>query len=235
MLYEARQHIWREIETLKGSSSDATNNQLMQDNILQAMQLDEIRGRCLSLLDETPRATAYLSRYLESYRETSRLLVHRHLGEHRAVFFHKSVSEYDLKRYIAIETWLIPSEERLWEVVLANRHDFWNRSIDKDPKIGKQGKFSQLPLPYLRRGETEAPPLLQVLTMSELLIENYERFRGYHTETEAIERLGIAASEWEQQQEEALARAEINLAEHDDYVLLVDREWLAEQSDTAAA
>ncbi|MCY4018757.1 MAG: hypothetical protein OXG39_05065 [Chloroflexi bacterium] len=234
-LYEARQHIWLEIETLKGSSSDVTNNQLMQDNILQAMQLDQIRGRCLLLLDETSRATAYLSMNLEAYRETSRLLVHRHLGEHRAVFFHKSVSEYDLKRYLAIETWLMPSEDRLWEILLANRHDFWNRDVDKDPKIAKHGKFSQISLPYLKKDETEDSPLLQVLTMSELLIENYQRFRGYLAEVAAIERLGITASSWEQQQKSALSKAGVDLAEHDDYVLLVDKEWLAKQSDTTAA
>jgi len=234
-LFEARQHIWREIETLKGSASNATNNQLMQDNILQAMQLDQIRGHCLLLLEETSLATAYLSTYLESYRETSRLLVHRHLGEHRAIFFHKSVSEYDLKRYVAVENWLMPSENRLWDILLANRHDFWNHDVDKDPKIAKQGKLSQFPLPYRRKGEEKDSTLLQVLTMSELLIENYQRFRGFQTEVAAIERLGITHSEWQLQQEEALAQAEINLSEHPDYVLLVDKEWLAEQPDSTLA
>ncbi len=234
-LFEARQHIWREVEMLKGSSSGATNNQLMQDNLLQAMHLDTLRGRCLHEIDQVGLATAYLSDKLEAYRETSRLLVHRHLGEHRAVFFHKSVSERDLKRYLAIETWLRPSEDRLWEILLANRQDFWNNDVGKDPKIAKGGKFSHLSLPYHRKGEPEDSTLLQVLTRSEILIENYQRFRGDIAELRSIERFGITATEWEQQQEEALARAEINLSEHDDYVLLVDKEWLAEQSDTTAA
>lgn len=234
-LFEARQHIWLEIDALKGSPSDVSNNQLMQDNILQAMQLDRIRSRCLLLLDETSLATAYLSGYLEAYRETSRLLVHRHLGEHRAVFFHKSVSEYDLKRYIAVETWLMPSEDRLWEIVLANRHDFWNRYVSEDPKIAKHGKFSQFPLPHLKKGETKDSPLLQVLTMSELLIENYQRFRGDQAEVAAIKRLGITASEWEQQQTNALAKAGVDLADHNDYIILADKEWLSKQSDTTVA
>lgn len=234
-LFAARQHIWREIDTLKGSSIDVTNNQLMQDNILQAMQVDRLRGRCLMLLDEPSRATEYMSRYLEAYRETSRMLVHRHLGEHRAVFFHKSVKEPDLNRYIGVETWLTPSEDRLWEILLANRHDFWNRGVDKDPKFAKLGKLSQLPLPYLKKGEKEGSTLLHVLAMSELLIENYERYRGYLAEVKAIERLGITATEWEEQQKNALEEAGVDLADYNDFIFLVDKQWLAEQSDSSAA
>ena len=105
-LFKARLHIWSEVDTLKGSSGDAANNQLMQNNILQAMQLDSLRSRCLLEINELSRAKAYLAGRLEAYRETSRLLVHRHLGEHRAVYFHKSVPESDLFRYLAIEFWL---------------------------------------------------------------------------------------------------------------------------------
>ena len=88
-------------------------------------------------------------------------------------------------------------------------------------------------LPNRSKGESEDHPHIDVLTQSELLIENYQRFQGFYAEIEAIERLGIKHSEWEKQQREALERAEINLANHDDYVALVDNDalHLAETSE----
>ena len=136
-LFAARQHIWREVDTLKGSPNDAANNQLMQNNILQSMQLDSLRSRCLLEINELSRAKAYLVGTLEAYRETTRLLIHRHLGEHRAVYFHKSVPESDLFRYLAVEYWLRSDEDRLLELLLANRHDFWNRDIADESKVTK--------------------------------------------------------------------------------------------------
>ena len=218
-LYEARQQIWLEIDTLKASSPEAENNELMQKNLEQAMHLDSLYARCLLEIDNFALAKNFLASEHIDYRETSRSLVHRHLGIHRAVYFHHSVEESDLLRYIAIEHWLRAHENRILEILRANRRDFWKKDIADEKNIKKLGKDRYI----------------DALTQSELLIENYSRYEGFLAEIEAIERLKISHSDWEQQQEEALARAEINLAEHDDYVLLVDSEWLAEQSDTAAA
>lgn len=218
-LFKARQHIWLEIDTLKGSSHYAENNELMQKNIEQAMRLDALYGRCLLELENITLAKNFLESNLQDYRETSRNLVHRHLGAHRAAYFHNSMLESDVHRYIAIEHWLRSDENRLLEILLANRRDFWNNDVADGSKIKKPGRDRYL----------------QALTQSELLIENYRRFRGIHAEIEAIERLGITHSEWQLQQEEALAQAEINLSEHPDYVLLVDKEWLAEQPDSTLA
>ena len=234
-LFAARQHIWLDLDTLKGSPNDAANNQLMQNNILQSMQLDSLRSRCLLEINELSRAKAYLVDTLEAYRETSRLLVHRHLGEHRAVYFHKSVPESDLCRYLAVEYWLRADGDRLLELLLANRHDFWNRDIADESRVAKSDKARRVPLPNRRKGESDDHPHIDALTQSELLIENYQRFRGFHAEIEAIERLGITHSEWEKRQEEALAKVEIDLAEYDDYALLVDKAWLAEHSDQCNA
>ncbi len=218
-LFEARQHIWLEIDTLKSSSHDAPNNELMQKNIEQAMHLDTLYCRCLLELENLARAKTFLDIKLKDYRETSRCLVHRHLGTHRAAYFHNSVLESDLRRYIAIEHWLRADGNRLMEILLANRRDFWNRDVANDSNIGKPGKGNYL----------------EALTQSELLIENYRRFSGFHAEIEALERLGISHSELAKQQNEALAKAEKTLTEHDDYLLLVDREWLTEQTDSSAA
>ena len=225
-LFAARQHIWREVDALKGSSGDSANNQLMQNNILQAMQLDSLRSRCLLEINELPRAKAYLVDKLESYRETSRLLVHRLLGEHRAVYFHKSVQESDLFRYLAIEFWLHAKGDRLLEILLANRHDFWNQEVADESKIAKPGKARRVHLPNRSKGESEDHPHIDALTQSELLIENYQRFQGIQAEIEAIERLGITHSEWEKQVDEALSIADVKLEDYNDYVLLIDQEFL---------
>ena len=122
-------------------------------------------------------------------------------------------------RYIAVEHWLRPDNNRLLEILISNRRDFWNKDVADEKNIKKPGKEQYI----------------DALTQSELLIENYRRFKGFLAEIEAIERMGVKQSDWEKQQEEALAKAEINLAEHDDYVLLVDTAWLAEQADAVAA
>ena len=239
-LYAARQHIWRDLDTLKGSLGYA-NNQLMQNNILQAMQLDTLRSRCLLELDEVCRAKDYLLDKLDAYWETTRMLIHRHLGEHRAVYFHKSVRESDLFRYLAIERWLSANGDHLLQIILAHRQDFWNHHVADDSKIVKPNRSQRISLPFRKKDGSEENPHIDALTQSELLIENYRRLQGIHAEIEAVERLGISYSEWEKRQEEALAKAENNLAdftnikEYDDYVLLVDKEWLAEQPDSTLA
>ncbi len=219
MLYAAQRQIWLEIDTLRGSPPTAQNNELMQKNIEQAMHLDTLYCRCLLELENVSLAKTYLDEKFQDYRETSRCLVHRHLGTQRAAYFHHSVQESDLLRYISIEHWLKADENRLIEILLANRSDFWNRDVADGSKINKPGKDHYI----------------NALTFSELLIENLGRMDGFALEIEATGRLGISYSEWERQQEEALAKAEVNLAEHDDYALLVDTEWLANQTDTAAA
>lgn len=218
-LFEARQHMWLEIDTLKGSSCFAENNEVMQKNIEQAMQLDTLYSRCLLVLNNMSLAKSFLESNFREYRETSRNLVHRHLGTHRAAYFHHTVLESDLLRYIAVEIWLRPDGNRLLEILLGNRRDFWDKDVADEKNIKKPGKQRYI----------------DALTQSELLIENYQRFRGFYAEIEAIERLGISYSDWEQQQEEALAKAKINLEEHDDFAFLVDKEWLAQQSDSSAA
>ena len=218
-LLKAQKHIWREIDTLKASSPDSENNRLMQKNLEQAMHLDSLYVRCLLALDNTALAKTYLQDRLLDYRETSRSLVHRHLGTHRGAYFHHSVKESDLLRYVSVEYWLRAEENRLWEILLANRRDFWNKDVADEKNIKKPGLDS----------------FVDALTQSELLIENQRRFEGILAEIEATERLGVIHSQLEKQQEEALARAEVNLAEHDDYVLIVNREWLDEQSHTVAA
>ncbi|MCY3796474.1 MAG: hypothetical protein OXG84_01615 [Chloroflexi bacterium] len=224
-LFEARQHVWREIDTLKGSSHYAKNNELMQKNIEQAMHLDTLYSRCLLELGNVSLAKAFVNGKLSEYQSTSRILVHRHLGTHRAAYFHISILDEDLRRYIAIEHWLHDDENRLLEILLGNRRDFFNTDVADKKEIKKPGKERYI----------------DALTQSELLIENIRRFEGFHVEIEAVARLGISYSEWEKQQEEALAKAEKNLAdftnleEYDDYVLFVDKEWLAEQSDSTGA
>lgn len=106
-----------------------------------------------------------------------------------------------------------------------NRRDFWNNDVADNKGVKKPGQQRYL----------------DALTQSELLIENYQRFRGFHAEIEAIEQLGITREEWEKQQEEALAKAEKNLAdftnleEYDDYIVFVDQDWHIKQTELTVA
>ena len=223
-LYGARQHIWLEIDGLKSSSHSAENNELMQKNIEQAMRLDSLYSRCHLELEEISIAREYVYSALDDYGEASRSLVHRHLGAGRAGYFHHSILETDLRRYIGVEQWLRPSGNRLLEILLVNRRDFWNKDVADEKSIKKPGMQKYI----------------DALTQSELLIENYHRLRGFHAEIEAIERLGISHAEWQLQQEAAFAEAEENLADfttledYDDYVLLVDKDWDDKHSSSNA-
>ena len=225
-LFEARQHIWLEIESAKGGSDGASADEIMQNNILQAMQLDMLRCRCFMEINELPLAKRYLDGKLNDYGETTRHLVHRHLGSNRALYFHKDIPESDLRRYLAIEFWLRPDEDRLLQIVLANRHDFWNAELVKKSNITASGSSAFFSRPMRNKEPETDHTLLDALRHCELLIENHRRFLGFYAEVEAIERLGISQADLESQQEESLKTADINLAEHDDYVLLVESEGL---------
>ena len=117
--------------------------------------------------------------------------------------------------------------------VLENcRKEFWDLNAIAGIEADQTSFIS---FPAFKGDGLQMPTQLERITLAELLIEKFEGFRGFNAELGGIARLGISYSEWEKQQDEALAKAEVNLADHDDYVLLVDKEWLAEQSDETAA
>ncbi len=95
----------RELE-LKG------DNDLLLAHLSQAMQVDAIQIRCYLDNDDVANAKRHLTDALGVYRELSRMAVHRVLGTNRAVYFHQTVSNDDLWRYIRICKWLTYKAEQ---------------------------------------------------------------------------------------------------------------------------
>lgn len=236
-LNEARLHVWRDVTTLYGSAPTPENNQVMLGNLLQTMRLDTLLLDCYMTINELAMARQFLERRIAEYDDATRWLVHKCLGDRRAAFFHhKTVSDDDFYRYIAVEQWLRNRDDVLLELVLANRLDFWNKEV-VDGGDGAKKRLKALGRLSIRKTNDNDEVVFQqtALDQAELLIENLERLRGFQAEIEAIERLSLSTAEWKTEIETSLDEAGFNLAEHDDYVLLVDKEWLAEQSDTTAA
>ncbi len=183
--------------------------------LLQAMQVDIATVRLYLDTNQNKLARDILSQALGQYRELAQTLVLDLLGEFPARYFNSSVETRDFCRFLIIEEWLRCQQDVLLDIVLDYRMDFWKRNAKKSIGPNKRDV----------RGFTYVGHI-EALSYAESVIEYYERLRGFEAEIEAIERLGISHSEWTKQQEEALAMAEINLADHNDYVALVDSEAL---------
>ena len=211
-LDNARRHILRDVDDLNKNSQ----LHMVQDYLLLAMQVDISRIRCFLEIDEHKLARDRLKECLKDYQNRTREFVHKLLGAHHARYFHKSISDEDLQRYIRIEGWLNHGKDDvLMDVIKKYRRDFWNQDAIQDIIPGRSlpGRPSEEPTQHLL-----------ALAQAELLIENVQRLEGFEDELDAIERLGLA--EWE-----ALTdTADVNIGEHNDYVLLVDKDVLARLS-----
>ncbi|MDE2857350.1 MAG: hypothetical protein OXN94_05835 [Chloroflexota bacterium] len=216
------------------------DNDLLLAHLSQAMQVDAVHIRCYLENNDLPNAKRHLCQALGVYREMTRTAVHRLLGSSRAIYFHPTVSDEDLWRYVGIRKWLSDRDVELsfllQEILLADRHDFWNPDIVKDiDASAKRLSIRQRLSPKNSSSFESLPPHLLALAKADVLIENYRRLEGIEAEVEAIERLRVSVPEWESHIAERLADKDVVVAEHDDYVLLVDKDWLAEQSDSTAA
>lgn len=235
-LREARFTILRKTMELQSAGNEAR----LLAHLSQAMHVDEVLLQCFLHRDDLANAKKYMSESLIKYREMIRVTVNLLLGSSRAIYFHHSVSDEDLWQFASVRKWLSerPADLHnfLVEALFADRHDFWNPDVIAGIDADEKRRSIRTRLSSIGRDRSQMlPPHLLALAQSNALIENYKRLEGFQAEIEAIERLGITHLEWEKQQEEALAKAKINLAEHDDYVLLVDTQWLAQQSDATAA
>ncbi len=216
-LNEGRKHILDKVEDRLKDSIGSEQGQIAQDYLLLAMQVDTMRIRCYLETDEHKLARDRLKGRLEDYRERTGVFVHQLLGVHRARYFHELVGIDDLQRYIHIEGWLRRKDDVLMDVIEKSRKDFWNQDAIQDIIPGRSlpGRPPEKPIHHLT-----------ALAQAEILIENFQRLEGFEDELAAIERLGL--KEWEDLNNTDVFNIEddFNIAEHDDYVLLVDTDML---------
>lgn len=209
--------------------------ELAQQRLAQAMHLDETRIRAFLEVGQDKLAESVMQDRLEKYRTELKKYVSILLGRHpqRAIYFNHKVGDQDLQRYVLIEQWLRGEEDILWDIVLEQRKGFWSGEV-KNALEPSQGIV--LPGKPSPKASTQH---LDALAQAEAAIENFQRFEGFALELKAINRLGISLDDWEAmrntQNTVFVNEADINLAEHDDYVLLVDKEWSDTQKKSSAA
>jgi len=229
-LDSARRQILRDVKVMLERSVSPEQDHMVEDYLLLAMQVDTMRIRCSLEMGEHTLARRQLNDCLKKHQELTQDFVNKWLGARRALYFHISVKD-DLQRYLCIESWLRGKDDVLMDLIEAYRGDFWNQ--DANPAVHQSrlqrgiNRINSIP-PFnkLRQQSKELPRHLRALEQSELLIENYKRLYMCKRELDAIERLG-GLEEWKVREREALTdKANFNIDEHDDYVLLVDTDML---------
>ncbi len=230
-----RHHLWIQLEeTFDESISPESNEQLLELTLL-AMQIDSLSVRCHLEVNELDIAKQELSDVLDEYRNWLEKLVHRFLGQNRAIYFHESVSRDNLYRFMFIEEWLHLNDEEwqnsheddvLMKLLLAYRPTFWRKETVKRVKdIASLNSPARFKFRKKKPEDIKAPHLV-ALDQADLIVEQYRGLVGFQAEINAVERLGISMPAWEKQISDRLAVNNIDLAEHDDYVLLVDHDYL---------
>ena len=177
--------------------------------LVMTMQLDVLHVRNYLETDETTAARARLKACLSDFRERTRALVTKLLGEYPARYFHREVSSDDFRRYLRIEEWLRGQDDILMDLVEERRADFWNN--DATPSLGRGV------LDFLR--SNNAVDHLASLTMAEFLIENLQRLEGYEIE---IASLRMSVEEWDQ----------LTNLDDQDFAVVVDLDMLDELDRT---
>lgn len=214
-LNEGRKHILDDVNDLLEDSMGSEQGQMAQDYLLLAMQVDKMRIRCYLETDQPKLARNRLKERLKNYRKRTSKFVCKLLGVYRARYFHEKVINENLQRYIRIEGWLRGKDDVLMDVIKDYRSDFWNQDAIQDIIPGRSlpGRPSEKPIHHLT-----------ALAQAEILIENFQRLEGFEGELDAIERLGL--KEWNNADVFNL-KDDFNIKEHDDYVLLVNKDRLA--------
>jgi len=226
LLINARERILSDFHKVRYEREKRNHMEASQQLLAKAIHLDETRIRAFLEVGQDELAHNVASNRLEKYRKETQNLIGILLGKHhkRAIYFYKKVSDRDLQRYLLIEQWLRGEEDILWDIVLKQRNQYWDdavkKTIDPDGGIILPGKPA--PKPSTRH--------LDALEQAETAIENFQRFEGFALELKSIGRLGISLREWEALENTGntvfVNDNNVDLAEHDDYVLLVERDYL---------
>ncbi len=214
---------------INGLKSD-DDRELFHLLLSQAFQIHVVLLRCYLKIGSY-EAVKNEKEALPMYEERTRETIKKFLNLNRGIYFHKSVDEADLWRYVRLRQWLEKSEEdmdkALGKLVMEERRYFWDAKVIQ-PK-------APLPLPIaiiagmVANGKA-SPQHIEALDKAEALMFSYCHLESLHREIEAVSRLRIPYSEWQIQQEEAiknrLAEKDTDIENYDDYLLLVDRDFL---------
>ena len=177
------------------------------------ISVNVLAARCSVVVGQENIAVSRIDKNLVELRPRVDRLVQSLVGRQPALYFHESVSDEYLDRYIQIEAWLYGDED-IWERVIKKaRKRFWNeRAVKRLFRVARRFLYTW---PKLRK----KPFYKRALPRAEVLIENFQRFESYALDLASPER---SLRDLNMMSEEAAKR----LADHDDYVLVIDEEAL---------
>ncbi len=177
------------------------------------ISVNMLAARCSFDAGQENIAISRLDKNLVELRPRVNRLVLSLVGKQPALYFYKSVSDDYLDRYIQIEAWLYGDED-VWErVVKRARKGFWNeKAIKRLFRVARRFLYTW---PKLRK----KPFYKRAIPRAELLIESFQRFESFALQMNSSER---PDRDLEALSEEAAKR----LADHDDYVIVIDEEAL---------
>lgn len=170
-----------------------------------------LAARCSSAVGDEKIAISRLNNSLVELKPRVERLVRMLIGKQPALFFHNSVKNHYLVRYITIRAWL-DGEANIWEIVVKEaRKDFWKKKALKR-LFRRYQKFL-----HVWHEPRKNPFYIKTLPKAEQLIENFQRFESFALDLESSDRL---SDELENLSDKAAKR----LAEHDDYVLIINED-----------
>ncbi|MCY4020294.1 MAG: hypothetical protein OXG39_12880 [Chloroflexi bacterium] len=179
-----------------------------------AMKVCAMSVRVRLEVGEEEAAIDWLSKCVTGHKKLARNFVRKWIGNRPALYFHESVSDEHLERFLDIERWLHERRDVLKEVIFQNRKYFWN---DK-----------AIEALYTRSGLNtvlmEEPFYLVSLPHAEILIENFQRLQGFELE---LKSLRSSFKEWE-------AFNSSLIDNHDGYVMLVSDEQSAGTNESSS-
>lgn len=200
----ARGQLIEDIDKLLSAETNAANMNLAMNYQILAMRVCAMGTRLRLEIGEDEAAIDWLSKCVSGHKSRARSFVKRWIGSRTAIYFHESVSDEHLDRYLNIERWLREKQDVLREVIFQNRKYFWNDNAT-------EALYTRSGLKTVLNDE---PFYVESLSNAEVLIENFQRLQGYELELKSIR---SPFKEWE-----ALNSALIE--KHDGYVMLVSDE-----------
>ena len=213
----ARKQLLRDLEELLQVENFEETAELAMSYHVLAMKVCIMSTRLHLEIGEEDIAMDELAKCVSEHENHTRNLVRMWLGNYPALYFHESVSDEYLERYLDVERWLRGKRDILKDVVKANRRSFWNEDA--------------VDVLFTRRGMNmvidEDPFYLQSIPYAEVLIENFQRLKGIKLELNSMCMPTFA--EWESFDGDG----SFSISEHDGSVMLVSEAILDTESDAS--
>lgn len=170
-LASARAQIAEDLQILLTAETNSENIELATSYQVLSMRVCALGTRLRLEIGEGLAAVHWLSECVKDHRSFARLFVRKWIGNNTAFFFHESVADEYLERYLEVERWLRQKRDVLLTVIHDERRNFWNK--DAISILYSGGLNSRL---------IEPPHYISLLDFAEVVVENLQRLAGYERE-----------------------------------------------------